>query len=274
MPKRASKSSVPNSTPTPPQERVRVLRMEEANVASPPETPEIDDSGLSLEDLGQAYSALLNRGAVPYEDPIDPDEAEENPAEESMLADSDSEPLPPPSDRECELSPRSILEAMLFVGHPQNEPLTARQVASLMRGVVPEEIDELIRELNEQYAEEGCPYWIASQGAGYRLALRDEFANLRDQFYGRVKEAKLSQSAIDTLAIVAYHQPIDVKLVDKFRSKPSGGVLSQLVRRQLLRVEKNAANPKELLYCTTTRFLDLFGLESLEDLPRSQEEVE
>ncbi len=63
---------------------------------------------------------------------------------------------------------------MLFVGHPQNEPLTNKQVASLMRGVRPSEIDALVRELNRDYRARGCPYWIVAEGAGYRLALRDE----------------------------------------------------------------------------------------------------
>jgi segregation and condensation protein B len=171
----------------------------------------------------------------------------------------------------CELSPKSILEAMLFVGHPQNEPLTAKQVSSLMRGVLPEEIDELVRELNEQYDSECTPYRVASEGAGYRLVLRDEFSALREQFYGRVKEAKLSQSVIDTLAIVAYHQPVGLKEVDQLRGKPSGGILSQLVRRQLVKIERSPDKPRDIKYRTTSRFLDLFSLDSLEDLPRSQE---
>ncbi len=175
------------------------------------------------------------------------------------------------SDGACELSPKSSLEAMLFVGHPQNEPLTAKQVSSLMRGVLPEEIDELVRELNEQYDSERTAYRIASEGAGYRLVLRDEFSALREQFYGRVKEAKLSQPVIDTLAIVAYHQPVGLKEVDQLRGKPSGGILGQLVRRQLVKIERSPEKPRDIKYRTTSRFLDLFGLDSLEDLPRSQE---
>jgi segregation and condensation protein B len=247
--------------------RVRVLRMDEP---AEPELP-LDDSGLSLEDLGQAYAALLNRGGVPYEErqehEIQP--AADLPAE--IEAALESEPLPPVSDAACELSPQSILEAMLFVGHPQNEPLTARQVSSLMRGVLPEEIDELVRELNDQYETESAPYRVASEGAGYRLVLRDEFSTLREQFYGRVKEAKLSQSVIDTLAIVAYHQPVGLKEIDQLRGKPSGGILSQLVRRQLVKVERSPDKPRDIRYRTTSRFLDLFSLESLEDLPHSQE---
>jgi segregation and condensation protein B len=246
--------------------RVRVLRMDEP--AEP--DAQVDDSGLSLEDLGQAYAALLSRGEVPYEEPVVPCDAAV-PAEDEFQADLEAEPLQPTSDTTCELSPKSILEAMLFVGHPQNEPLTARYVSSLMRGVLPAEIDELVRELNEQYDADRCPYHIASAAAGYRLVLRDEFSTLREQFFGRVREARLSQAVIDTLAIVAYHQPVGLKEVEQLRGKPSGAILGQLVRRQLVSIERSADRPRENKYRTTARFLDLFSLETLEDLPRSQE---
>ncbi len=176
-----------------------------------------------------------------------------------------------PAGTEAEISPRTILEAMLFVGHPQHEPLTANHVASLMRGVRPAEIDELVVELNETYAAEQCAYWIESVGAGYRLVLRPEFAPLRDRFYGRVKEAKLSQQAIDVLALVAYNQPLTQPEIDRLRNAASGGVLTQLVRRGLLRVERPDHKPREPIFHTTDRFLELFGLESLDDLPQSQD---
>jgi segregation and condensation protein B len=249
------------------QRRVRVVRVEDETPRA--ETP-VDDSGLSLEDLGQAYAALLNRGGIPYEEQQDASPLVES-AGDDLQDEIETEPLPPVSDEACELSPKSILEAMLFVGHPQNEPLTARHVSSLMRGVLPEEIDELVHELNEQYDAEHTPYCILSEGAGYRLVLRDEFSTLREQFYGRVREARLSQAVVDTLAIVAYHQPIGLKEIDKLRGKPSGGILGQLVRRQLVKIERNADKPREIKYRTTGRFLDLFSLESLDDLPRSQE---
>lgn len=248
------------------QRRVRVVRVEDET----PDQMPVDDSGMSLEDLGQAYAALLNRGNIPYEESREAPISKETQVGD-LQAELETEPLPPVSDEACELSPKSILEAMLFVGHPQNEPLTARHVSSLMRGVLPEEIDELVGELNEQYDAERTPYHVASEGAGYRLVLRDEFSTLREQFYGRVREARLSQSVIDTLAIVAYHQPVGLKEVDQLRGKPSGAILGQLVRRQLVKIERNPDKPREVKYRTTSRFLDLFSLESLDDLPRSQE---
>lgn len=186
----------------------------------------------------------------------------------------ETEPLEPElaDDKDpCQLCPRSILEAMLFVGNQSNEPLASAQAAELMRGVTPEEIPDLVDELNRRYAASGAPYQIASQGAGYRLVLRPAFNSLRDKFYGRVREARLSQAAIDILAIVAYRQPVTADDVSKVRGMPSGGVLSQLVRRQLLRIERPQGRRQPPQYYTTNRFLDLFGLESLADLPQAED---
>ena len=149
-----------------------------------------DDHGLSLEDLSEAYAQLIDGGADPYQ----PEEIDEDEGEEDELDEQEEE------SGEVEVTPRSILESMLFVGSSNNEPLSGRLVAGLMRGVSPREIDELVRELNDAYDAEACPYHIVSAGAGYTMQLRPEFARLRDKFYGRVREAKLSQPAIDVLA--------------------------------------------------------------------------
>lgn len=233
-----------------------------SGVESAPVVP--DDHGLSLEELSAAYADLLHRGSTPYEEPPATTSV---PVDESV--DLPTEPLA--ADAGCDLSPRSILEAMLFVGNTQNQPLTARQVAALMRGVRPQEIDELVSELNREYIAEQCPYLVESVDAGYRLQLREEFRSLRDVFYGRVKDAKLAQPAIDVLAIVAYKQPITREEVDKLRSRPCGAVLSQLVRRELLRIERSGTKSKTIHYRTTDRFLQVFGLDSLDELPDSQD---
>ncbi len=237
-----------------------------------------DEHGLPLDELTQAYADLIARGDDPYAALPDPDESplsvltEEDGEEVEEAGDDESEADDPSAgaanaDAACEISPRTILEAMLFVGHPENQSLTSENVASLMRGVRAPEIDELVVELNRSYDEEGCPYRIESIGAGYQLVLRDEFHSLRDIFYGRVKAAKLSQAAVDVLAIVAYKQPLTREEVDAMRGRPSGSLLAQLVRRQLLRVERPHDKPRTPRFCTTDRFLQLFGLESLRDLP-------
>lgn len=237
--------------------------------------PPSDGFGLSLDELSETFTSLLTGGADPYQpapppaDAVADDFPLDDPEPESEPDDAD-EPVGPAVDL-CEISPRTILESMLFVGHPANEPLTAKYVASLMRGVRPREIDELVEELNVQYDEENCPYRIESVDAGYRISLRPELNGVRDRFYGRVREAKLSQPAIDVLAVVAYNQPLTRPEIDKLRNAASGAVLSQLVRRGLLRVERPDKKPREPIFYTTDRFLELFGLSNLDDLPKSHD---
>ena len=222
-----------------------------------------DDGGLSLEALSAAYAELIDGGSVPYERP----DSNASQAEDGAVEEVESGVGSP----DCEISPRSILEAMLFVGNSETEPLTSKHVASLMRGVRPREIDQLVMELNDEYRELGCPYTIASLGAGYVMQLEESFRGLREKFYRRTREARLSQAAVDVLAIVAYRQPLNRDEIDKLRGRPSSGVLSQLVRRQLLRQTRPEEDPKRPKYHTTDRFLQLFGLNNLEELPQSQE---
>lgn len=231
-------------------------------------TPPLDDSGLSLEALSQAYASLLDKGDDPYEKAKDQDATAADAAIDFDEIDDELQESDAPADAvKCDITPRSIVESMLFVGHPNNEPLTSEIVASFMRGVRPREVDELIVELNNIYRAEGCPFEIESVAAGYRMALREEFGSLRDKFYGRTKAARLSQAAIDVLAIIAYKQPLTREDVDTLRGKSSGSLLSQLVRRELLRVERTNTKPRKSRYYTTDRFLALFGIDDVRDLP-------
>ena len=103
------------------------------------------------------------------------------------------------------------------------------------------------------------------------MTLRTAFYPVRNRFYGKVREARLSQAAVDVLAIVAYQQPLSSEQVSRLRGRPCSHVLSQLVRRGLLRIERRGEKLRTPYYFTTDRFLELFGLESLEDLPQSEE---
>jgi segregation and condensation protein B len=236
-----------------------------------------DQSGLSLDQLSQAFATMLGHGNDPYSAPVDapPDKLAEAVADVLPQAANDAtataSETEPSADDHCAISPRTILEAMLFVGRPDNVPLTSQQVAGLMRGVTAEEIDDLVQEMNADYAAKGCPYTIASDGPGYRLTLRDEFNTLRERFYGRARAARLSPAAIEVLALVAYNEPLTSDEVSKLRGKPSGHILSQMVRRQLLRIERTTTKPIQNRYFTTRRFLEVFRLRSREDLPRSED---
>ena len=221
---------------------------------------------LSLQDLSAAFAGMMETpGESPLADKPSVDAAPIEIVEEIAEVEAD------PTDEAGDVSPRTILESMLFVGSSDNAPLSSRQLAGLMRGVGPREIDELVRELNDDYAANNCPYQILSEGAGYRLALRESMASLRNRFHGRVREARLSPVAIEVLAIVAYHQPVTGEEVSDARGRSSGSALSQLVRRQLLRIERASEKPRTVHYFTTDRFLKLFGMKNIEDLPHGQD---
>jgi segregation and condensation protein B len=232
------------------------------------------EQGISLDELAAAYAQSMERRTDSWEEP--PGERPE--AAEAVRAQPPRETVeePPPDaaddsgDDPCPLSPTTILEAMLFVGSEQNEPLSSVRAAELMRGVSAGEIPGLVDRLNRRYAASGCPYRIIGEGAGYRIALDRPFYPIRNKFYGRMREARLSQAALDVLAIVAYRQPITAEEVSRLRDTPSGHVLTQLVRRQLLRIQRPPEKRRPISYRTTDRFLELFGLESLDELPESE----
>lgn len=252
------------------------------------ESPEGEE--LSLRALSEAFREAMGRTRTTDFPPPAGESGPGHPtasegAEESETTFPDKvNSLAPPQDalaEECpglgeqsapvEISPLSILEALLFVGDPQNRPVRPEMAASVMRNVQPDEIPDLVRELNRRYESAGCPYHIVSEGPGYRMTLRKPYWHLRNRFYARIRETKLSQAAIDVLAIVAYQQPVTAEQVQHLRGKPSAGILSHLVQRQLLRVERAQDGSRKAYYFTTDRFLALFGLESLEDLPKTED---
>jgi segregation and condensation protein B len=226
--------------------------------------------GISLDELAAAFAQVM--GAEPRQSAAENDRTPE--AETPESTEAVAEVLPPepaPIEDPCPINPRSIFEAMLFVGNRENRPLTPARAAELMRDVEVDEIPSLVDELNRRYAEVGAVYRIVGEEDGYQLALCDEFFPLRDRFYGRVREARLSQAAVDVLALVAYQQPITGERIGQLRGKPSTHVLAHLVRRGLLRIERPDPKRRAPHYYTTDRFLRLFNLQSLEDLPRSED---
>ncbi len=164
------------------------------------------------------------------------------------------------------VTPRQVLEALLFVG---GEPLTGKRLADLLGGGFDhEQVDELIEELNRQYQQEGRPYEVRLGSGGYRLELSPEFEPVRNRVYGLgPKDVKLSQDALEILALVAYQQPVDKETIEATGKPNAGALLRQLLRRELIELERSTDNDA-VRYRTTGRFLELFGLAELEDLPQ------
>ncbi len=220
----------------------------------------------SLEMLGRVYSEAVTRRATEAGEASPPGLAGDPlPSKADVLADSAIDPF---SDDACPVNPRTILEAMFFVG-VQGSGLTARKAASLIRGVSPKEIEQLVDELNLSYSADHGALRIRQSGDGYRLVIEDDLESIRQLFYGRVRDARLGNAAIEVLAVVAYHQPVTLEEVDRLRNHQSGPVLNLLVRRELLSVERDPDNRRTRRYRTTPRFLELFSMDSIEDLPQA-----
>ena len=227
-----------------------------------------DDTGASLDELSDVYAQLVSEGESPYAG-VPEDNSDIDDATDDSISQEVATLVAPEEIDSADLTPKSILESMLFVGHPTGEPLVAKNVAGMMRGVTTREIHELVKDLNATYDDQNSALHIKSVGKGYVLALREEFHSLRERFYGEIREKRLSQAAIDVLAIVAYNQGISRNEIDDMRDRPSQSILRELVRREILRLERLDEKPRKSIYYTTERFLNVFGLEHIDDLPQA-----
>ncbi len=163
-------------------------------------------------------------------------------------------------------SPEQLIEAMLFVG---GHPLAAEAACSAIRGLTPEQFLVAVDALVRRYRRQHRPYTILPRDGGFVLAVLPTHRGLRDRLFGGPRETRLAQPALDVLSVVSYRQPIGKAEVDAIRGTDSGSTLRQLVRLGLVAVQHRAeAGSREVRYGTTPRFLQVFGLGSLDELPR------
>ena len=162
-----------------------------------------------------------------------------------------------------------IVEALLFAA---DEPLSARRLASALDRATPAAVEEVVRALDQAYATGGRAFRIVEIAGGWRIVTRPELA----PWVARLRETggvpRLSQAALETLAIVAYRQPVARSELESIRGVTVDGVLRTLVDRDLVRIAgRGEGLGRPLLYGTTPHFLEYFGLPDLEALPRPEE---
>jgi len=227
-----------------------------AGFAAPP-----SDAGLSIDKLAQAFAAMM--GAP------DPRAADEAAVEEvvhvNASPDLDADEDPAAADDACRVSPLTILEALLFVGLAGGKPLSSRTVAGMMRGVRPQEVDDLAEQLQARYLADNCPYEVAAKDDGWVMRLRPEFARLGSVLEAKVRAVRLDAESLDVLAAVAWNEPVPRDKLVELGCDAGPAVLRQLVRRGLLDLRHEEGG--EPCYRTTPRFLEVFKLEGLHDLP-------
>ncbi len=159
---------------------------------------------------------------------------------------------------------RRIVEGLLLAAP---EPLTAQRLGELVPDASAETVRELVTELNAEYAQQGRGFEICEVAGGWQLRTCLDLAEYVRALHPR-RAVRLSRAALETLAVVAYKQPVTRAEVEHVRGVDAGAVLRSLLERELVRIAGHREIPgRPMLYATTRRFLDVFGLSALEDLP-------
>jgi len=166
---------------------------------------------------------------------------------------------------------RKIIEALLFASP---EPLTQAKVNGIFNPDTPN-LKEVVLTLNEQYVHDGRAFEINQVAGGYQLVSRQEYEHFIRKMLSKSGRISLSSAALDSLAIIAYKQPIGRYEVEAIRGVDSSGVLKTLLNRNLIKIKGRDSGPgRPLLYQTTAKFLEHFGLNRLSDMPKLKEITE
>ena len=170
----------------------------------------------------------------------------------------------------------SIIEALIF---SSDEPISGQELVKAIKGIDGEdmqvsdkEIGKCVEELNLVYEEKGSAFQIIKLAGGYLFATRSEYAKYVGFLSSEKSKRRLSQAALETLAIIAYKQPITKPELETIRGVNSDYILNTLLEKNLVAISGRAETiGRPLLYTTTTEFLKYFGLDKLSDLPKPRE---
>lgn len=159
---------------------------------------------------------------------------------------------------------RGALEALLFVS---DEPVAAARLARLL-DVAPGDVEAALADLAEEYRESDRGFQLREVAGGWRFYTHPAYHDVIEQYVLSWDTRRLSQAALEALAVVAYHQPVTRAGINAVRGVNSEGVIASLVEKGLVREvgrDKNAGNA--IIYGTTRTFLEKFGLKDINELP-------
>jgi segregation and condensation protein B len=164
---------------------------------------------------------------------------------------------------------QAILEALLFVS---SEPLSLARLVTVMGNVPKVEVEEALRHLGQALEQEGRGMRLVLVAGGYRLVTKQDYAFWIKRLDKAKTAAKLSRSALESLAIIAYKQPLVRSEIEEIRGVETSGVLRTLLERKLVRIVGRKEVPgRPIMYGTTKFFLEHFGLSDLSQLPPLRE---
>jgi segregation and condensation protein B len=164
---------------------------------------------------------------------------------------------------------KGILEALLFV---TADPIPVTRFLALLGAVTKHEVEQALTSLSHDYEQEGRGLQLAEVAGGYRIVTKAEFAPWLKRLEKVKAPSKLSRSALESLAIIAYKQPIVRAEVEQIRGVETSGVIRTLLERKLVRIVGRKEEPgRPIMYGTTKFFLEHFGLRDLSQLPPLRE---
>jgi segregation and condensation protein B len=167
------------------------------------------------------------------------------------------------------MRPEQIVEAILFAS---DAPLRAEEIARADEALDEDQVEVAIQQLRQLYLESERAFDLVEVAGGHQLLTRPEFAGYLERFDTIPRPSRLSGPALETLAIIAYRQPIGRLEVEYVRGVGASGVIRTLQERGLVDVVgRGEGIGRPLLYGTTQRFLEHFGFDSMEALPRPDE---
>jgi segregation and condensation protein B len=163
---------------------------------------------------------------------------------------------------------RHIIESLLFAS---DQPISEEALLEALPGTAPGQLRAALVEINLDYEARGGGFRLAQVAGGWQLRTRPEFAPWIRRLH-RAQPARLSRAALETLAIIAYKQPVMRSEIEHIRGVDAGGVLRQLMEKDLVRVLGRKDIPgRPMVYATTRRFLEVFELKDLAELPSLKE---
>lgn len=163
---------------------------------------------------------------------------------------------------------KQIVEALIVAAA---EPITAAKISEITPHVKPAQARALVAELANEYTEQERGFEIWEVAGGYQIRTRQDLSSYVRQLQ-KERPMRLSRAALETLSVVAYKQPITRAEIENVRGVEVGPVVRSLVDRDLIRIAGHREVPgRPMLYATTKRFLEVFGLKKLEDLPTLRE---
>lgn len=159
---------------------------------------------------------------------------------------------------------KGALEALLLVS---SDPVSASTLANAL-DAAPGEVASLLAELKAEYEDANRGFQLREVAGGWRLFTHPAFHDVVERYVLSWDTQKLSQAALETLAVIAYHQPVTREMVKGIRGVNSDGVISSLVDKGLVReMGRDPQRGQAIIYGTTSVFLEKFGLRSIKDLP-------